>query len=1050
MGCSKGSIPNWSYSFFLTMKQVIRILFSAGFMAVVMIVFAVSIGIATFIENDFGGASARAVVYNAHWFEILLFLAAVNVTGSMITRKLYTREKLPVLAFHLAFVVILAGAAITRYAGTEGTVALREGQVTNRFLSEKAYIGLTINESTSTRSVNFPVFFTPMGRNKISREIRYHDKNISLTCKSVVFNAVPDITADAHGNPVAEIIYADSMGRKSELIASGEIKTVGQVRFSFNTPATDSLTIALFTRGDTLAFKAPYPVTLANMTGESFAILEGNKEHPFNLHQLYTFGESRIVLNRFLNRGKRVPRTSPENQGPFVDAIEMELTSGDQTRTFFVWGKTGVPGIPEQVSLNNLDLLISYGSIYKELPFELKLIDFNIERYPGSQSPSSFESDVLLTDMQRQYQKRQLVYMNHILKYKGYRFYQSSYDPDEKGTILSVNRDRLGTLVSYLGYFLAGLGMLLSLFVKGNRFSLISEELKKLRNIKKEMAVIVLLLLGGNLFSQPVQTLQQMKPVSREHAARFGKLLVQDNGGRIEPVNTLSNEILRKISRKSTFKGLNSDQVMLGMMANPDVWQHVPVIRATHPQIQEILGSHEKYHPFSTFFRGDQYMLQSYLERAYRKKTALRSKFDNEVIRLDERVNITYLVFSGEFMRLFPVSGDSTHTWYNHQNIHGKTTHEDSVFVSNIFYIYIQEVQKSLRSGNWNAPHDIANAIDQYQRHHGSGIIPAPSKVSLEVFMNQSDIFSRISKYYGLIGLALLLLQFTGLFYTRLKLKVPVTIFIVLIIFVFILHTAGLGLRWYLAGHAPWSNGYEALTYVAWAAVLAGLIFASRSSITLSVTSVLAFLILFVAHLSWMDPQITNLVPVLKSYWLVMHVATITASYGFFALSALLAFINLLLMILRTTKSDKYLQLNIRELSGILEMSLMIGLFLLTIGIFLGAVWANESWGRYWGWDPKETWALITVLVYAFILHMRLIPGLKSIYAFNLASLVGIGSVLMTYFGVNYYLSGLHSYAGGDPLPVPAFVYLTALVVILTAATAFWRFKRLPVQADPI
>jgi cytochrome c-type biogenesis protein CcsB len=212
----------------------------------------------------------------------------------------------------------------------------------------------------------------------------------------------------------------------------------------------------------------------------------------------------------------------------------------------------------------------------------------------------------------------------------------------------------------------------------------------------------------------------------------------------------------------------------------------------------------------------------------------------------------------------------------------------------------------------------------------------------------------------------------------------------------------------------------------------------------------LAFLILFVAHLSWMDPQITNLVPVLKSYWLVMHVATITASYGFFALSALLAFINLLLMILRTARSDKYLQLNIRELSGILEMSLMIGLFLLTIGIFLGAVWANESWGRYWGWDPKETWALITVLVYAFILHMRLIPGLKSIYAFNLATLAGIGSVLMTYFGVNYYLSGLHSYAGGDPLPVPAFVYITALVVILTATMAYWRLKRLPFQADPI
>ncbi len=1045
------AIPVWfSYSCCLTMKQFARILFSAGFMAVIIIVFAVSIGIATFIENDFGSATARAVVYNARWFEVLLLLAAVNLAGSIFTRKLYTRSKLPVMTFHLAFVIILAGAAVTRYSGTEGTVALREGQATNRFLTDKAFITITEADSTSiSQSNNFPVFFTPIGRNKFSRDVRFHENSLRLICKSVVFNAVPDITSDDKGKPFAEIIYADSSGRKSELIASGEIRTIGQIRFVFDVPASDSQAVALFSSGDTLAFKAPYPVTLANMTGESFAILESNQVHPFHLHQLYTFGEHMIVLNRFLASGKQVPRSSHEALESMMNALEMELTSGDQTRRFYVWGKTGVPGVPEQVSLNNLDLLISYGSIFREFPFELKLFDFNIERYPGSRSPSSFESDVLLTDMQRKYQARQLVYMNNILKYKGYRFYQSSYDPDEKGTILSVNCDRLGTFISYLGYFLAGLGMLFSLFFKGNRFGQLSAELRKLRSLKKGMALFVLLFMHVVAISQPAQRDQQLVPVSREHAARFGKMPVQDNGGRVEPVNTLSNEILRKINRNSVYKGLNSDQVMLGMMASPDVWQHEPLIRATHPQIQDILGSHEKCHAFSAFFRDDQYILQGYLEQAYRKKNALRSKFDNEIIRLDERVNITYLVFSGEFMRLFPVTGDSTHTWYNHQGIRVKSTHQDSVIVENIFYLYLQEVQRSLNSGNWKAPDDILSAIEQYQHQHGAAVIPDSSRISLEILMNKIDIFSRISKYYGLLGLTLLLLQFTGLFYTRLKLKVPVTISIILLILIFVTHSIGLVLRWYLSGHAPMSNGYEALTYVAWAAVLAGLIFASRSSIALSVTSILAFLILFVAHLSWMDPQITNLVPVLKSYWLVMHVATITASYGFFALSALLAFINLLLIILRTAERNNYLQLNIRELTGVLEMSLMIGLFLLTIGIFLGAIWANESWGRYWGWDPKETWALITVLVYAFILHMRLIPGLKGIYSFNLASLLGIGSVLMTYFGVNYYLSGLHSYASGDPLPVPAFVYITVLIILLTAVTAYWRLKKLPFQEDP-
>ncbi len=189
-------------------------------------------------------------------------------------------------------------------------------------------------------------------------------------------------------------------------------------------------------------------------------------------------------------------------------------------------------------------------------------------------------------------------------------------------------------------------------------------------------------------------------------------------------------------------------------------------------------------------------------------------------------------------------------------------------------------------------------------------------------------------------------------------------------------------MRWYVSGHAPWSNGYEALTYVAWATVLAGLIFASKSFITLSVTSVLAFLILFVAHLSFMDPQITNLVPVLKSYWLVIHVATITASYGFLAMGALLAYINLLMMCLHNPKNLLYIRRTIHELTLTIEMTLTIGLYLLSIGVFLGAVWANESWGRYWGWDPKETWALVTVLVYAFVLHMRLIPGLKGTLCF--------------------------------------------------------------------
>jgi cytochrome c-type biogenesis protein CcsB len=192
-----------------------------------------------------------------------------------------------------------------------------------------------------------------------------------------------------------------------------------------------------------------------------------------------------------------------------------------------------------------------------------------------------------------------------------------------------------------------------------------------------------------------------------------------------------------------------------------------------------------------------------------------------------------------------------------------------------------------------------------------------------------------------------------------------------------------------------------------------------------------------------MDPEITALVPVLQSYWLTLHVSVITGSYGFFGLSAILGLISLLLYSMTGTKNRKHILPTIDDLTVINYRSMTFGLYFLTIGTFLGAVWANESWGRYWGWDPKETWSLITMIIYAFILHSRMIKGLNSMFTFNTFSLVGFSSVLMTYFGVNYYLSGLHSYAGGDPVPVPTFVYVAVVLVIALIVTAYISYRKL-------
>jgi cytochrome c-type biogenesis protein CcsB len=1027
----------------MIMRKLTEFLFSPALMAIVLSLFAFSIAIASFIENDFGSSVARALVYNSRWFELLLFIGIINLLGTIIRKKLYKRSKLTVFLFHVSFILILTGAAVTRYTGFEGTMAIREGESSNTVLTDKTYIQVRIGDEKESENYIFPASFNVARRSHFKEIIDFNGKRFKLYSISYINNAVPEIRPDDNGISLMELLYSDVEGRRSLIIAENTEAFIGSVVFSLNASEPDSNTIRISSVGDSLFFIAPFPVTLTNMTDSQIKMLEKNTLHRFYPLQLYSFDKMSVVLNKFYNKGRITARAATPEEGLSMDAIEMELTSSDESRVFYLWGKTGSESKSVIFNLENIHFSIAYGSANKSLSFQLKLNDFIIKRYPGSESPSWFESRVVLTDNRRGINEPRRIYMNNILKYKGYRFYQSSYDPDEKGTVLSVNHDWIGTLITYAGYLLMTIGMILSLANPKSRFQSLSHEIAKVKILKRGLLPLAFLLFAQDIvYAQDPVPSEKIQPVDKAHARLFGRLLVQDNGGRIEPVNTLSSEILRKLYRKNSYKGMNPEQVFLGMMIDPLTWQDEPIIRTPNPQIQEILGSDDKYFSFKSFFKGNNYVLHEYVERAFRKKPSYRSKFDSEIIRLDERINICYLVFTGELLRILPKPGDSAQTWFNFKGIKRQIKSEDSTFIENIIPMYLQEVGQSLETGDWKSSNDIIMAVSNYQSKYSKDIIPVQGKITMEIFMNNADVFTRISKLYGVIGVILLILQFIGMFNSRIKLKVPVTIFIILIITIFISHTLGLGIRWYVSGHAPWSNGYETLTYVAWATVLAGLIFSSRSSITLSATAILAFFVLQTAHLNWMDPQITNLVPVLKSYWLVIHVAVVTASYGFLALGALLATINLLLMIMQTRKNMAFIHLTIRELSMIIEMTLIVGLYLLTIGAFMGGVWANESWGRYWGWDPKETWALVSILVYAFILHMRMVPGLKGLYGFNLASLLGFSSLIMTYFGVNYYLSGLHSYAKGDPLPVPDFIYYSLFVIFIIALFAYINYKK--------
>jgi len=229
---------------------------------------------------------------------------------------------------------------------------------------------------------------------------------------------------------------------------------------------------------------------------------------------------------------------------------------------------------------------------------------------------------------------------------------------------------------------------------------------------------------------------------------------------------------------------------------------------------------------------------------------------------------------------------------------------------------------------------------------------------------------------------------------------------------------------------------------VAWATMFFGLAFGRKSQLTVASTAFVASMILMIAHWSYMDPAIANLVPVLNSYWLMIHVAVIVASYGPFTLAMILGLVALLLLTFTNNSNKEKMKLAIAEITYINEMALTVGLVMLTIGNFLGGQWANESWGRYWGWDPKETWALISIMVYAFVIHARFVPGLRSKWFYNVMSVFAFYSILMTYFGVNFYLTGLHSYASGDKVVTPNFLYYSVAAILVLSIVSYLKYKK--------
>ena len=1014
-----------------------KFLFSGTFMGILLVSFAVAIGYATFIENDFDATTAKMLIYNARWFEALMLLMVINFTGMIFTRQLYRKSKFNILIIHVSLVIIIIGAAVTRYIGFEGQMHIRQGQTTNRYLSLDTYFNVQLEEGGEKKNVSKRIWLSPVQKALFSDDIDFRSSSFNITMDRYFPNAVEALIPHETGAPILSLITSGQNGRADRNLKYGESTSLNGSIISFGDTTVRANIQFILNEGE-LLMKIPHQHAQDD---------SGNSSHdepgfePVSPMQVIQIPGANLMVKDFAEKAifSYVPSQDESQKGRKIAKIS--INNSDFFLRYGEW---------ETVVLNGVTINLKFGNQTWELPFSLKLNEFQLERYPGSMSPSSFASDITLIDAKNNVEKPYRIFMNNILEYKGYRFYQSSYDQDELGTVLSVNHDYWGTIVTYFGYFLLFGSLIVSFFTKKTRFSRVSQRIKETHDQRKKMItssiVIFMCFIGSfHVFGQ------DKNEIKKEHAALFGRTLVQNKDGRIIPLNTIANQVLVKIYKKNSFEGLSADQVFLGMVSNPNHWKNKALIKVGDPALQSILGIQGNYARYVDFFNEKgQYKIKAQIDEAYAKKPALRNMFDKELIYVDERMNVSYMAFNGSFLKLFPIPNHPNDKWASPLDFTEKGAQNELSESISLFNTYFDELNSSIKSGDYSKADLSLQKIKDYQVSEGSNIIPSLTKINLEVTYNNINIFKSLFPLYMMLGMILFGFFFVQIFKPALKFKWIIRTLVGILIVAFIAQTFGLGLRWYIAGHAPWSNGYESMIYISWATMLAGFMFMKKSPIILSVTSLLTGVTLLTAHMSWLNPEITNLVPVLKSYWLTIHVATITASYGFLALGGLTGFLNLCIMIFRSNENKLRINLTLKELSLIIELSFSVGLVLLVIGNFLGGIWANESWGRYWGWDPKETWSLVTIIVYSFILHMRLIPGLRNMFSFNFLSMFAFSSVLMTYFGVNYYLSGLHSYASGDPVPVPNFVYYTLAVMLLISAIAAYNDYKLKDQSPEL
>ena len=1045
-------------------KKIASLIVSTRLTAILFLTFSAAMGVGTFIESMHGTDAAKILIYNAFWFELMMLLFLINFIFNIKRYNLLSRPKMGILLMHLSWILIIIGAGITRYIGYEGVMPIREGKISNEYLSSDTYLTVLIDGEIDNNPLRRKFEkklllseYTQYSNNFLIKNV-FNKQKFKIEYLDFTENVDYTVVESDKGNNFIKIVEASKGDRHEHYVEEGQVVNVHGVLFSFNN-YTDTAINFIYV-DEELFIQSSFNGTFMRMIDQKTGTVNEDIIENLQLRSLYNIAGLQFVIPDGVVKGNyEVTKVDEETE---QNSLKLRITTTDlnnvkEFRDVELFGGKGITDNYERVRIAGLDFSIKYGSIISRLPFSIKLNDFIAEKYPGTEkSYSSFKSKVTVEDEEVfDYD----IYMNNILNHKGYRFFQASFDPDELGTILSVNKDFFGTLITYIGYILLYVGLLATMFYGRTRFKDLS---RKLNNLKINRNTISFLMLFFTFTFSDAQVYSHNSGsfisdsivnnyiVSTDHANKFGELIIQDSGGRMKPINTFSSELLRKVSKSDTYKNLSSDQVLLSILRNPLAWYSEPIIyiKRGNDSIRSILGidKKQKYARFMDFFdsKGN-YKISTNLENAY--KSSLPNQFEKDFIESDRKVNLLFSALEGDILRIFPAPKNVNNKWVSFSELKNENFQGiDSLFVNNIFPLYLRELDYGFKNNDYTKANGILESIKGFQLKYSPDIIPSENKIKAEVLYNKINVFEKLFIWYFTVGMIYFLFIIFDIFSGQNSIKKFMNFMFILfkssIFILFIVHTLGLIARWFISGHAPWGDAYESMIYVAWATMGIGLLFAKKSDLTLAATAFVSSMILMIAHWNWMDPSIANLVPVLDSYWLMIHVSVIVGSYGPFTLGMILGIVSLILMIFLTKKNKNIIKLKLKELTIINELALTVGLIMLTIGNFLGGMWANESWGRYWGWDPKETWALISILIYAFVLHMRLIPKLKGNWMFNLMSIIAFASIMMTYFGVNFYLVGLHSYASGDKVITPTFVYWSILFVFLLAVLSKYKYNK--------